>query len=286
MALAGSRIPDSLRVFVLALAIIDDIGAILVIAVGYSHVFHPLPFAVALLGLAITALMRWLGVRPVVAYWLIGFLIWAAMHESGIHPTITGVALGLLTPAGAWIDENRLNRFLTWARRATAQREASAPAPSLVRRTLARAARESISPQQRLEDSLHPWSAFFVLPLFALANAGVPISMAGAFDSISIAVVAGLAIGKPVGILIFTWFAVKAGLARKPPDVSWKLVFAAGMLCGIGFTMALFIANLAFNGEALQSAKFGVMLGSTISGAIGLAALFLFARSSAGRPAS
>jgi NhaA family Na+:H+ antiporter len=200
LALLGSRVPNSLRIFVLSLAIIDDIGAILVIAVGYSHGFHAIPFSAALLGVAVTAIMQWLGVRPVLAYWFVGFLTWAALHESGIHPTIAGVALGLLTPVTPWVDPNRLDRFLTWAKRAppTALEADSGHKPKSVRRKLARAAQESIAPQQRLEDDLHPWSAFFVLPLFAIANAGVAVSVAGVVEPITLAIVAGLAIGKPV----------------------------------------------------------------------------------------
>lgn len=276
LALLGSRIPDSLRLIVLSLAIIDDIGAILVIAIGYSHGFHALPFAGALLGFGVAALMQRLGVRPVLAYWFVGLLIWAALHESGIHPTIAGVALGLLTPARPWVDNKRLDRFLIWARRA-APAEAEAPDRDLksVRRVLARAARESISPQQRLEDGLHPWSAFVVLPLFALANAGVAISVAGAFDPITVAVAVGLVVGKPLGIFGFAWLAVALGLARKPGDVTWSMLLAAGLLAGIGFTMALFIGNLAFDGAALQSAKLGILIASLISGAVGTALLWV-----------
>jgi NhaA family Na+:H+ antiporter len=274
MALLGKRIPDSLRVFVLALAIIDDIGAILVIGVGYSHGFHLVPFLLALAGLGVTALMQWLGVRPVSAYWVVGFLTWAALHESGIHPTIAGVALGLMTPVRAWVDETRFDHFLDWAREATGTSEGHPGQPSeAVRRAVARAARESISPQRRLENSVHPWSAFVVLPLFALANAGVAITSVDLFDVITLGVIAGLVIGKPVGIFLFAWLAVMLGIARKPEDIGWPHMLGAGMLAGIGFTMALFIANLAFDGPALESAKFGILLASLIAGVAGMAML-------------
>jgi NhaA family Na+:H+ antiporter len=144
-----------------------------------------------------------------------------------------------------------------------------------VRRRVARAVQESISPQQRLEDGLHPWSAFFVLPLFALANAGVVVSLSGVFDPITLAIIVGLAVGKPVGIFGFSWLAVKLGLARKPPEYSWTMLFAAGSLAGIGFTMSLFIGNLAFSGEALESAKLGILIASLISASAGMA-LFWF----------
>ncbi|HSD91572.1 MAG TPA: Na+/H+ antiporter NhaA [Methyloceanibacter sp.] len=271
LALLGKRVPDSLRVFVLALAIIDDIGAILVIGIGYSHGFHVVPFLLALGGLGVTALMQWLGVRPVSAYWAVGFLTWAALHESGIHPTIAGVALGLLTPVRSWVDETKFDHFLSWAR--GTMRPLEGQPPEEVRRAVARAARESISPQRRLENSVHPWSAFVVLPLFALANAGVAIEAVDPFNAITLGVIAGLAIGKPVGIFLFAWGAVALGIARKPSDIGWPHMLGAGVLAGIGFTMALFIANLAFEGVALESAKFGILLASLIAGIVGMAML-------------
>jgi NhaA family Na+:H+ antiporter len=276
LALFGKRIPDSLRVFALALAIIDDIGAILVIGIGYSQDFHILPFAGAVAALGVTALMQWLGVRPVSAYWVVGFVCWALLHESGIHPTIAGVALGLLTPVTAWVDETRLDHFLGWAREAMgASEEEEKPKPEAVRRALARAARESISPQRRLENAVHPWSAFVVLPLFALANAGVPITAGNVFEPITLAVIAGLVIGKPLGIFTFSWASAALGIARKPGDLGWKDILGAGLLCGIGFTMALFIANLAFAGAALEAAKLGILLASLIAGLAGMALLFV-----------
>ena len=274
MALLGRRIPDSLRVLVLALAIIDDIGAILVIGVAYSHGFHFIPFVLALAGLGVTALMQWLGVRPVSAYWVVGFLIWAALHESGIHPTIAGVALGLLTPVRAWVDETRFDHLLAWAKDGIEPASVNpSPEAESVRRAVARAARESISPLRRLENSVHPWSAFVVLPIFALANAGVAIAAVDPSDRITLGIVAGLAIGKPVGIFAFSWLAVFLGIARKPDDVGWAHLLGAGMLAGIGFTMSLFIANLAFSGTELELSKFGILLASLISGVAGMAML-------------
>jgi Na+:H+ antiporter, NhaA family len=274
LALLGNKVPNSLRVFVLALAIIDDIGAILVIAVGYSHGFHALPFAAALGGVAVSAAMQWLGIRAMSAYWFVGILTWAALHESGIHPTIAGVALGLLTPVKPWIDSDRLNQFVGWARRDSPEQPVKSKD---VRQKLALASRESLSPQQRLEDNLHPWSAFFILPLFALANAGVAVSASSAFDPITLAIIAGLVVGKPLGIFAFSWVAVAAGWARKPDDVGWPMLAGAGMLAGIGFTMSLFIANLAFDGGSLSAAKLGVLVASLIAGAAGMAALWAFA---------
>jgi len=247
-----------------------------VIGVAYSHGFYLVPFLLALAGLVVTALMQWLGVRPVAAYWVVGILTWIAMHQSGIHPTIAGVALGLMTPVRPWVDETRFDHFLAWAKEAIEPTDvAPNPESEYVRRAVARAAQESISPQRRLENSVHPWSAFVVLPIFALANAGVVIAAVDPTDEITLGIIAGLAIGKPIGILTFSWLAVTLGIARKPDDVGWPHLFGAGMLAGIGFTMSLFIANLAFTGTQLELAKFGILAASVISGLAGMAMLFL-----------
>jgi NhaA family Na+:H+ antiporter len=273
MALLGHRVPRSLRAFILTLAIVDDIGAILVIAVGYSHGFNVIPFCGAIGGVLITVLMQWLGIRPMGAYWIVGVLTWLALLESGIHPTLIGVTIGLLTPVRPWIEHGRLARFLDWARGAAPEGVEQDLKPAPVRKKLARAAVESLSPQQRLEDALHPWSSFFVLPLFALANAGVSISLDAAFEPITLAIIAGLAVGKPLGIFASCWLAVKLGLARKQDEITWPMVLGAGFLAGIGFTMSLFIATLAFGEAALQSAKVGILSASLISGLLGMGLL-------------
>ncbi|MCI4678162.1 Na+/H+ antiporter NhaA [Rhodoblastus acidophilus] len=277
MALLGRRVPVRLRVFILALAIVDDIGAVVVIAAGYSQSLNLIPIAAALGGILLTTLMRWLGIRAIGAYWFVGVLTWAALHQSGVHPALAGVVIGLMTPARPWIENGRLDHFLKWALGVApeALEPEFAQKPKPVRKKLARAATESLSPLQRLEDTLHPWSAFLVLPLFALANAGVAVSIGALSEPIAIAIVGGLALGKPIGIIASSWLAVKSGLARKPDDVTWPMVAAAGMLAGIGFTMSLFIANLAFDAEALQSAKVGVLAASLISGSLGLALLWM-----------
>ncbi|MFC6671560.1 Na+/H+ antiporter NhaA [Marinobacterium aestuariivivens] len=277
LALLGSRVPAALRIFLLALAIIDDIGAVVVIAVGYSHGLEWLPFLIALAVLLGVYVMRIIGVRAVMAFWLAGILAWAAMHESGLHPTLTGVALGLLTPVGPWVSPSRLKRFIDWSgpfvRRA--QRQEAREVPKPIGQQLKKAARESVPPQQRLEDAVHPWSAFLILPLFALANAGTQLPATLNFEPVTLAVIAGLALGKPLGILGFAWAAVRLGLADKPEEVGWSMLAGAGMLAGIGFTMSIFIGGLAFDGTLLADAKLGVLLASLLSGAVGLAWLWI-----------
>jgi NhaA family Na+:H+ antiporter len=275
MALLGRRVPGSVRVFILAVAIADDIGAILVIAVGYSHGFSIVPFGAAVGGLLITLLMQMVGIRPMAAYWVVGVLTWLALQQSGVHPTLTGVAIGLLTPVRPWVEHDRFARLLDWARGANPDEvERGLEHKPAMRKKVARMAVESLSPQQRLEDALHPWSAFFVLPLFALANAGVDITFSAAVKPITLAVIVGLSVGKPLGIFAASWLVVKSGLARKQDDFTWPMVLGAGALAGIGFTMSLFVANLAFDQAALQSAKVGILVASLISGFIGVALLW------------
>ena len=276
LALLGRRVPRSLRVFVLCLAIIDDIGAIVVIAFGYGNGFDPGPFAAAMAGLALVLLMQWLGVRQMLAYWCAGLWVWVALHESGVHPTVAGLVLGLLTPATPWVEVGQLKRFLEWGRRTVPpafgafRKQGSTEA----RRKLALATLESISPDRRLTYALHHWSAFAILPLFAFANAGIKITASNFSDPIIIATAAGLVLGKPLGIVVFTRLAVALRLAQKPRELSWRLIAAAGSVCGIGFTMSLYIASLAFEGEALHAAKLGVLVASLISGVSGMAALY------------
>lgn len=271
MAVLGPRIPHGFRVLVLSLAIADDIGAILVIAIGYTETIHALPLAVGLGMIAVVLLLRWLGVRSLLVYTAAGIVMWVGFHESGVHATIAGVTLGLLTPARSYLPENAFARMLGRARDvftgggwAEQQHRAEA-----VRR-FQHAARETISPLEFLEGSLHPWTGFVIMPVFALANAGVPFQLSDLGDPVALAVGAGLALGKPVGIVAFSFAAVKLGLARLPERVTWPVLAAGGVLAGIGFTMALFIAGLALDGQALDAAKVGILGASAVAAALGM----------------
>ena len=276
LALLGRRVPIGLKIFLLALAIADDIGAILVIALFYSGAIKVAALGLAALGLALIFGMNRLGVRSVVAYWLVGAGVWLAMHYSGIHPTIAGVALGLMTPGRAWVAGESLTELLLDAvDRLDGEIERPHGRSRLVG-DLTLTARESISPLERLEVALHPWVAFVIMPIFALANAGVALQPAAATHQIAWAVAAGLLIGKPLGITLFAWLAVKSGAAQLPAGVNWRAVLGAGCLGGIGFTMSLFIASLALEGTLLDAGKIGILAGSTISAAAGLALLLAF----------
>lgn len=274
LALLGSRIPQSLRVFMLSLAIVDDIGAILVVAIGYSsHIaWHAL--ALAGLGIAVVRAMAALGFRGFPLYFLMGAFIWVAVDASGIHATVTGVILGLMTPARRWVSDDRLYAILKQVIAHPVGDKRSGDTKDRETLQVAEiAARETLSPVERLEIALHPWVGFVIMPLFAFANAGVPLSMDNLGGPVTIAILIGFAVGKPVGVLSFCWLAVRSGIAIRPPELNWVSLAGGGVLAGIGFTMALFIANLAFSESLIGSAKLGILLASAVSAVAGLALL-------------
>jgi NhaA family Na+:H+ antiporter len=274
LALLGSRIPQSLRVFMLSLAIVDDIGAILVVAIGYSSHIAWGALAVGVLGVAIVRAMTLLGVRSVPIYFLVGGFIWLAVDASGIHATITGVILGLLTPARRWVSDERLYAILGQVVAHPAGNHGSGDTKDRQTLQVAEiAARETLSPVERMEIALHPWVSFVIMPLFAFANAGLPLSLVDLGNSVTVAVFVGFVLGKPIGVLTFSWLAVRSGIAIRPPDLSWRMLAGGGLLAGIGFTMALFIANLSFSKSLIDSAKLGIFLASVVSAVAGLTLL-------------
>lgn len=231
LALLGKRVPAALRVLLLALAVIDDLGAILVIAVFYSSGVALGGLLVATLGIVAIVGMQRLGVQTKLAYVLPSVVIWAGVYAAGIHPTIAGVIVGLMTPVR--------------------------------------------SPAESLIETLHPWVAFVIMPVFALANAGVTLTgvdLDAAASQTLTAVVVGLAIGKPLGIWLACWLALRLGIAALPFGLTARHLVVLGTVAGIGFTMALFVAQLAFgSGPLLGAAKLGVLIGSAIAAVVGLA---------------
>jgi NhaA family Na+:H+ antiporter len=274
LALFGPRISPSLRLFLLSLAIFDDVGAILIVAVSYGEALNWAALGLAALGLATVAGAARLGIRSVPIYFLLGGVIWLCLDASGIHATVTGVILGLMTPTRVWVSDARL--------RAAFERVLSYPegehwsGNTTERRDLQQAgvaATEALSPLERLEMMLHPWVGFAVMPIFAIANAGVTFTGADIGQSVVAAIFVGLVVGKPAGVLAFTWCAVRLGLATKPSSLNWVLLAAGACLTGIGFTMSLFIAGLAYAPDMLQAAKIGILSASAVSAAIGLLVL-------------
>lgn len=279
VALLGPRIPPSLRVFLLALAIIDDIGAIVVIALFYSAGIQLAGIAVAFAGLAAIVLLQRLGVRQVLAYAPAAVAIWAGVYSAGIHPTIAGVICGLMTPAIAWFGPEQ---FVAAAREDLGAIAAGGGPHHLAQplTNLRRAQREVLSPVERVEHALHPWVAFGIMPVFALANAGVDLGGVGlsAAPMVAIGIVAGLIVGKLVGIVVASAIAVRLGIATLPRGTTWRGIAIVGLVAGIGFTMALFVAELAFAGSPLHGvAKVGVLLASAgaAAGALVLGRLLL-----------
>ncbi len=273
LSLLGSRVPHGLKVFLVTLAIVDDLGAILIIAIFYTATIHILPLALAFVGLACMFGMQKAGVRKVWPYVVLGIFIWLGFLKSGVHATIAGVLIGIMTPAMALYKTDcfweRLQKFV---------KKNQSEGPAVDPNELIHLGREYHSPLDRLEKALHPWMAFAVIPLFALANAGVPFKTESLFSNTSIAVALGLVLGKPLGITMVAWLAVQLKLAHLPPGVNWKMVFGAGLLGGIGFTMSLFIGGLALEGETLVAAKSGILFGSTCAAILGLVVLSLCLR--------
>jgi NhaA family Na+:H+ antiporter len=276
MAVLGPRIPNSLRVMMLSLAIIDDIGAILVIAIGYTTGLNYTALVLAFAGIGILLFLMHIGGRNVPLYLILMFLVWIAFHESGIHATIAGVIFGLMMPTKAWISKGRLGRIVnqTTGFLSGENWKDSATRYSLLRQ-MEVATRRSMSKLERFETTLHPWVGFAIMPVFALANAGVAFAVSDLADPVAIAVMAGLFIGKPVGIVVFSWLAIRMGLARLPDGVNWGAVTGGGFLAGIGFTMALFIADLALKDELLIYAKVGIITASFLSAIVGVILLIV-----------
>jgi NhaA family Na+:H+ antiporter len=278
LALLGKRAPPALRVLLLALAVIDDLGAILVIAIFYSAGFSAVGLAVAVGGLGLIVAMQKLGIRTPWAYVLPGVVVWAGVLATGIHPTIAGVAIGLMTPVRAWFGAERFAAHAS-ATLDEVKETNGGPDTGRLLSTLAQlstAQREAVSPLARLEHDLHGLVAFGIMPLFALANAGVAFSGArleGGGGLALLGVVLGLALGKPVGIVTFAWLSVRLGIATLPAGIRWSGMLVLGLVGGIGFTMALFIASLALpDGPLLDAAKLGILAASTIAALAGLSA--------------
>jgi len=289
LALIGRRIPSQLRVFLLALAIADDIGAITVIAVFYTSDFSIEALLIAGGLLAFIHGMSRAGVRDISVYLLFGAFAWVAMYESGVHATIAGVALGLMTPANPYYSTSRFEESMDdlFAKYRDAHAREDEQAAQHFLGQMEALTQGTESPLERLQRLLLPMTSFIVVPLFALANAGVVItgdSVSEAVSSeISQGVAFGLLFGKPVGVFLATWIAVRLGVASLPRSMNWWHVLGVGLLAGVGFTVALFVNELAFDEEILISdGKMGILAGSIISAIIGYVMLVIVTRKPAG----
>jgi NhaA family Na+:H+ antiporter len=275
LALFGQRIPAGLRLFLLSLAIFDDVGAIFVVAVAYNYGLNVIFLLLACLVIVATWATARIGIRFLPAYCVLGILLWLLLDLSGIHPTVAGVVLGLMTPTGAWVSDERLHAIL--GKVLAYPRGQLWRADTSERRDLGRArvaATEAISPVERLEMVLHPWASFGIMPLFALANAGIKLVIPQE-ALVTIAVASGLAVGKPIGVIAISLIAVKLGVAHKPAELTWPAFAAGSILTGMGFTMSLFIADQGFSAEMLPAAKLGILVASSFCAVFGVAALLL-----------
>lgn len=251
LTMFGKRIPLSLKIFLLAIAIVDDLGAILVIAFFYTKEIHGYGLGIAAIFFGIMALIKTAGVKPYWIYTLLGAIAWLGFLVSGVHATIAGVLIGLLTPLRYRISKTQVATY---------------------------------SPLEELVHLLHPWVSFGIMPIFALANAGIAFdgaNLATLLDNpILIGVSVGLIVGKPLGVFLFSYIAVKLKLAKLPTGLDWRNVFAVGLLAGIGFTMSLFISGLALYPDQEIYSKSGIVLGSIVSAALGSVYLAILTRNS------
>ncbi|HWJ11698.1 MAG TPA: Na+/H+ antiporter NhaA [Nocardioides sp.] len=272
LGVLGDRVPSAARLFLLTLAIVDDIGAILVIAVFYTDDLSLGWLAVALALLAAMAVLRAARVWAVPVYVLLGVATWFALLESGVHATLAGVAIGLLTPAVALLRTDVATGFA-----ADALRDNELDADELHR--LRFLVVESVPVVERLQARLHPVSAYVVLPVFALANAGVSLDGVGAAvtSAVGLGIGVGLVVGKPLGIALACFIAIRTGIGRMPAETTWAHLVGVGAVAGIGFTVSLFIAGLSFPGSAAltDEAKVGILLASVLAAVVGVLVLLL-----------
>jgi len=276
MALLGDRVPVALKIFVTALAIVDDIVGVLVIAVFYtSQISVPSLFA-GLIGVGLSYLANRMGVRRPMVYAAIGIFVWVATLKSGVHATIAGILLAFTIPTETHLE---VPEFLHRARGLIDRIATPSGDDSHLHRQegaayeLERQSEQLQTPLYRIEHTLQPWVSFLIMPLFALSNAGVHVLgnvKKAVFSPVGFGVALGLVLGKPIGITLFAWLAAKLGVATKPNEARWSQLFGASCLCGIGFTMSLFIATLAF-GESplLDTSKIGTLCASLAAGVIG-----------------
>ena len=235
LALIGSRAPVALKIFLLAIAIIDDLGAIVIIAVFYTSQLSINALTISMLGFAVAIVLNRMGIQRTAPYLLVGIVMWVFVLKSGVHATLAGVLIALTIPL--------------------------------------KSKNEDEAPLYKMEHGLHPWVAFLILPIFAFANAGVNFTGIGIDDllqPLTLGIAVGLFLGKQIGVFLATWIGVKSGIARLPENVTWRHVYGVACLTGVGFTMSLFIGSLAFgDADEMNAVRLGVVLGSVLSGLFG-----------------
>lgn len=288
LVLLAWRIPRNLILFLTALAIADDLGAVLVIAIFYTQNLHLGAMLVAGGLFALLILLNQGGVRHSLPYLLLGILLWYFVMASGIHATVAGILLAFTIPARPAVSPRQFDAHLRelqqhFHARATdpdaVDDPLGNPRMAAIASNLRRATNTVLAPQQRMEQALSPWVTFAILPIFAMANAGInfsTVSLGMLFSPVALGTCAGLVLGKFFGISVASWLAVRLRLARLPRGVGWRHILGAAWLGGIGFTMSLFISQIAFSSATLQeAAKLGILIASPIAGVVGLTWLYL-----------
>lgn len=275
----GRLVPTPLKVFLLALAIFDDMGAIMVIAIFYTEQVKIISLTLGILILLMSIFLNLRGVRKTYPYALLGLALWLAFLLSGIHATIAGVLLAFTIPGRSISDQKKFRQQSQAIIEEFPQKDFNImmvdPLQRKLMNDLVCACEDLDTPLQRLEDNLYPFVSYIVLPVFALANAGVNLAegtgITGLFNSISLGIILGLVVGKPLGIILFTWLSVKLGLSTLPQGVYWTQILGTACLAGIGFTMSLFVTNLAFQDPVfIYNAKLAVICGSIVSASLGI----------------
>ncbi|MBS7562927.1 Na+/H+ antiporter NhaA [Mucilaginibacter sp. Bleaf8] len=278
LSIAGKHVPSSVKVFLSALAVADDLGAVLVIAFFYSADLHTQPLLIAGIFLLALVLGNALGIRHSAFYLILGFGVWVGFLLSGVHATIAGVLVAFTIPARTRVNETL---YADRLRELSYEFEEEIPNCSTLttprqHETIERIKKLSLAaqtPLQKIEHTLHPWVAFLIMPVFALANSGIVIGsnfFSALLNPVSLGVVSGLVIGKFIGVLFFTWIMIKTRLADFPQSATWRHMFGVAALAGIGFTMSLFVSALAFDSAAMiEQAKYGILLASLMAGIIG-----------------
>ena len=279
LSVAGKHIPSYVKVFLSALAVADDLGAVLVIAFFYSTGISFLPLIIGLGFLAVLIVANLMGVRSSTFYLIIGFGVWVGFLLSGVHATIAGVLVAFAIPARTKVNEqeyvNCINHYIEDFKQEIPNRGAlTTPEQHQIIEQIKNISQDAETPLQKIEYALHPYVAFVIMPLFALANAGIIIGsdiFTAIINPVSIGVAAGLLIGKFIGVLSFTFIMVKVGLAQLPEKATWAHIIGVAVLAGIGFTMSLFISALAFHdAQMIDQAKYGILLASILAGSLGL----------------
>ena len=285
LGLLGRRLPGQLRIFLLGLAVVDDLGAIAVIAVFHTETIQWLDLGLAIaLFLGMAVFIR-AGIQSMGFYVIVSILMWQFLLQSGVHATLAGVMMAVLTPSDPYLLRQKyaasVEALLSEYR--SAMNVGDEEKAEAIVASIERLSQDTEGPMERLERSVHPWASFVILPLFALANAGIVLSAdaltAAAESSVTLAILVALPVGNAVGIFSMTWITVRSGLGRLPAGVTWGHVLGVAFLGGIGFTVSIFISNIAFDHDVLvDMAKLGVLGGSILSGTIGYALLRIIGR--------